>query len=139
AGALTSRDGRSALVTFTVAGNPNNANQTVAAAERAVAAVQARHPFLLVGESGAASIGRVSNATLSSDFRRAGVTSIPVTLLILLVVFGALIAAGIPVLLAGTAVAPPLSLLAIPSRWLPLGQATPSILLPIRPSRGGQF
>ena len=129
AGPLISRDGRSALVTFTVAGNPNNANQTVAAAERAVAAVQARHPSLLVGESGAASIGRVSNATLSSDFRRAGVTSIPVTLLILLVVFGALIAAGIPVLLAGTAVAAAISLLAIPSRWLPVGQATSSIIL----------
>jgi len=129
AGPLISRDGRSALVTFTVAGNPNNANQTVAAAERAVAAVQARHPSLLVGESGAASIGRVSNSTLNSDFRRAGVTSVPVTLLILLVVFGALIAAGIPVLLAGTAVAAAISLLAIPSRWLPIGQATSSIIL----------
>ena len=129
ASALISRDGRSALVTFTVAGNPNNANQTVAAAERVVAAVQARHPALLVGEAGQASIGRVSNAIISSDFRRAGFTSVPVTLLILLVVFGALIAAGIPVLLAGTAVASAISLLAIPSRWLPIGQATSSIIL----------
>jgi RND superfamily putative drug exporter len=129
AGPLISRDGRSALVTFTVAGNPNNSIQTVAAAERAVATVQARHPALLVGESGQASVGEATNASVSADFRRAGVTSVPVTLLILLVVFGALIAAGIPVLLAGTAVVSAISLLAIPSRWLPIGQATSSILL----------
>jgi len=129
AGPLISRDGRSALVTFTVAGNPNDSVQRVAAAERAVAAVQARHPSLLVGESGQASVGRATNAIASSDFRRAGVTSVPVTLVILLFVFGALIAAGIPVLLAGTAVATAISLLAIPSRWLPIGQATSAILL----------
>jgi len=45
-GGLVSRDGRSALVTFTVAGNPNSADKTVAAAERAVAAVQAEHSDL---------------------------------------------------------------------------------------------
>ena len=101
---MISRDGRSALVTFTVAGKPDNADQTVGAAERAVAAVQARHPGLLVGEAGQASVDRATNSTISADFRRAEVTSIPVTLVLLLVVFGALIAAGIPLLLAGTAV-----------------------------------
>jgi putative drug exporter of the RND superfamily len=126
---MVSRDGRSALVTFTVAGNPNNADQTVGAAERAVAAVQARHPGLLVGEAGQASVGRATNSAVSADFRRAEVTSIPVTLVLLLVVFGALIAAGIPLLLAGTAVVTAISLLAIPSRWLPLGSTTSSIVL----------
>ena len=41
----------------------------------------------------------------------------PVSLVLLLIVFGALIAAGIPLLLAGTAVISAISLLAIPSRW----------------------
>jgi RND superfamily putative drug exporter len=126
---LISRDGRSALVTFTVAGNPNNADQSVGAAERAVAAVQARHPALLIGESGQASIGREANNIVSKDFRRAAVTSLPITLVLLLVVFGALIAAGIPLLLAGTSVVTALSLLAIPSRWLPVGGAASSIIL----------
>ena len=126
---LISRDGRSALVTFTVAGDPDKADQTVAAAERAVAAVQARHPDLLVAEAGQASVDRATNTVVSADFRRAEVTSVPITLVLLLGVFGALIAAGIPLLLAGTAVATAISLLAIPSRWLPVGSATSSVVL----------
>ena len=126
---LISRDGRSALVTFTVAGNPNKADQTVVAAERAVAGVQARHRDLLVGESGPASIARASNNLVSEDFRHALVTSLPITLLLLLIVFGALVAAGIPLLLAGTSVVTALSLLAIPSHWLPVGGAPSSIVL----------
>jgi RND superfamily putative drug exporter len=126
---MISRDGRSALVTFTVAGNPNNADQTVAAAERAVAAVQARHPGLLIGEAGQASVDRATNSIISSDFHHAELTSVPISLVLLLAVFGALIAAGIPLLLAGTAVMTAISLLAIPSRWLPLGSTTSSIVL----------
>ena len=53
----------------------------------------------------------------------------PITLVLLLCVFGALIAAGIPLLLAGTAVAAAISLLAIPSRWLPVGSTTSSVVL----------
>jgi putative drug exporter of the RND superfamily len=128
-GKLISRDGRSALVMFNVAGNPNNADQTVVPAERAVAAVQAAHPGLRVAESGQASVGRAMNNTISSDFRRAEVTSVPITLVLLLGVFGALIAAGIPLLLAGTAVTAAISLLAIPSRWLPVGSTTSSVVL----------
>ena len=43
--------------------------------------------------------------------------------------FGALIAAGIPLLLAGTAVISAISLLAIPSHWLPIDSTTSSIVL----------
>ncbi len=126
---LISRDGRSALVTFTVAGQPDNTDTTVAAAERAVATVQARHPDLLIAESGQASVGQATNNIVSADFRRAEVTSIPITLVLLLLVFGALIAAGIPLALAGTAVATAISLLAIPSRWLPVDTTTSSVVL----------
>ena len=126
---LISHDGRSALVTFEVAGNVNNADQIVADAQRAVAAVQAAHPGLRIAEAGDASVGNAINDTVSADFRHAEVTSVPVTLVLLLIVFGALIAAGIPLLLAGTAVATAISLLAIPSRWLPIGSTTSSVVL----------
>jgi putative drug exporter of the RND superfamily len=126
---LISRDGRSALVTFNVAGNPDNADQTVVPAERAVAAVQAAHPDLRVAESGQASVDRATNSIISSDFRRAEVTSVPITLVLLLCVFGALIAAGIPLLLAGTSVVTAISLLAIPSHWLPIDSTTSSVVL----------
>jgi RND superfamily putative drug exporter len=99
--ALISRDGRSALVTFAVAGPHGKADATVAADLAAVASVQASHPGLIVTEAGDAGTDRAANALMSADFRRAEITSVPITLL-LVVVFGALIAAGIPVLLAGT-------------------------------------
>src|SRR5690349_5431616 len=60
-GKLISRDGRSALVTFNVAGNPDNAGQTVVPAERAIAAIQAAHPGLRVAESGQASVDRATS------------------------------------------------------------------------------
>jgi RND superfamily putative drug exporter len=54
---------------------------------------------------------------------------VPVSLVLLLLVFGALIAAGIPLLLAGTAVVSAISLLAIPSRLMPISSTTSSIVL----------
>src|SRR5215831_13769667 len=126
---LISRDGRSALVMFNVVGNPDNADKTVVPAQRAVAAVQAAHPGLRVAESGQASVNGAINNIISSDFRHAEVTSVPITLVLLLCVFGALIAAGIPLLLAGTSVTAAISLLAIPSRWLPIGSTTSSVVL----------
>ena len=53
----------------------------------------------------------------------------PITLILLVGVFGALIAAGIPVLLAITAVTAAISLLAIPGHWLPVGQNTSEVVL----------
>src|SRR5579862_4697327 len=121
--------GRSALVTFNVAGNPNNDDQTVVPAANAVAAVAARHPGLTIEEAGGATLDRATGSLTSHDFRKAEITSIPVSLVLLLIVFGGLIAAGIPLLLAGTAVISAISLLAIPSRWLPIGGTTSSIVL----------
>ena len=121
--------GRSALVTFNVAGDPGNDDQAVVPAMNAVAAVAAHHPGLKVEEAGDASLDRATGSITGQDFRKAEVTSIPVSLVLLLVVFGALIAAGIPLLLAGTAVISAISLLAIPSHWLPIDSTTSSIVL----------
>ena len=110
-------------------GNVSNEDQAVAPALRAVAAVAARHPGLLVAEAGDASTDRAANALISHDFRQAEVTSVPVTLILLAGVFGALIAAGIPLLLAATAVITAVSLLAIPGQWLPVGSSTSEVVL----------
>jgi len=126
---LISANGRSALVTFTIPGNSDNEDQTVLPDLNAVAAVQSSHPGLLIQEAGDASGDRAINALVSSDFRKAEETSVPITLILLVVVFGALIAAGIPLLLAGTSVITALSLLAIPGHWLPVGQSTSEVVL----------
>jgi RND superfamily putative drug exporter len=124
---LTSGD--AALVTFSVAGNPDNDDKAVVPALNAVAAVQARYPGLTVAEAGDASLDRATGALVDQDFRQAEVTSVPVSLVLLLLVFGALIAAGIPLLLAGTSVVSAISLLAIPSRLVPISSTTSSIVL----------
>jgi putative drug exporter of the RND superfamily len=121
--------GRSALVTFNVAGPPGNDDQAVVPAMNAVAAVAAHHPGLKIEEAGDASLDRATGSITSKDFRKAEITSVPVSLVLLLIVFGALIAAGIPLLLAGTAVISAISLLAIPGRWLPIDSTTSSIVL----------
>jgi RND superfamily putative drug exporter len=124
-----SADGRSALVTFTVPGKVADEDQRVEPALRAVAAVAARHRGLVIAEAGDASADRAANAQVSQDFRKAELTSVPITLVLLLVAFGALIAAGIPLLLAGTAVVSAISLLAIPGHWLPVGSSTSEVVL----------
>jgi putative drug exporter of the RND superfamily len=122
-------NGDSALVSFNVAGNPNNDDTAVVPALNAVAAIQARYPNLTVAEAGGASVDRATNSITDQDFRQAEVTSIPVTLVLLLLVFGALIAAGIPLLLAGTVVISAISLLAIPDRFVPISSITSSVVL----------
>ncbi len=125
-GPLVSADGRSALVTFHVTGTETSA---VLPALRAVAALQASHPRLRIAEAGDASVNREANAQLSYYFRRAENTSLPVTLILLLAVFGALIAAGIPLLLAVTAVVTAILLSSVVGQWLPIGQSAAEVVL----------
>jgi putative drug exporter of the RND superfamily len=120
-----------ALVAFTVAGPHAAAQQTVLTDLAAVQRVQARNPDLLVQEAGQASTSQAANAVLGKDFRKSEWTSIPLTLILLLAVFGALIAAGIPVLLASTAVIMAVSLLSIAGHWFPVGSGTSELVLVI--------
>ena len=118
---LVSKDGRSALVTFQVPGNVADAGQAVTADQQAVAAVQARHRGLRIAESGDASIQQALSKDLT--FSKAEATSLPVTLILLLIVFGALVAAGIPLLLAVTSVAAAIGVLTIVSHLVPVGSS----------------
>jgi uncharacterized membrane protein YdfJ with MMPL/SSD domain len=99
-----SGDGHSALLRFEILGDDNQVSDRVGAALDAVAAVQAAHPDFSVGEFGDASVSKELNKAISDDFGKALVTSLPITLIILLIAFGALVAAGVPLLLALTAV-----------------------------------
>ncbi len=126
-GSLIAAGGRSALVTFNVTGK--NEDQAVLPALKAIAAVQGKNPRLRISEAGDASGDRVANAQISHDFRKAESTSLPVTLLLLVGVFGALIAAGIPLLLAGTAVISAISLASVIGQWLPIGDSTSEVVL----------
>jgi RND superfamily putative drug exporter len=105
------------------------ADDNVDALLRETAAVQAAHPELRVEQAGGASIGKALNKTLGDDFRKAELFSIPLTLVILLVAFGALIAAAVPLLLALSAVAAAIGLSALTSHLLPANDSLSSIIL----------
>ena len=120
--ALVSKDGRSALVTFSVPGNVADVGQAATTLQHAVAGVQAMHPDLRIAESGDASITQAIDGSL--NFGKAEVTSVPITLILLLLVFGALVAAGIPVLLALTAVTAAIGVVTIVSHWVPIASQT---------------
>jgi uncharacterized membrane protein YdfJ with MMPL/SSD domain len=99
-----SADGHSALLRYQIAGNDTEVMDRVKPAVQAVAAVQQAHPGFTVGEFGDASTQQQINKVVQDDFGKALITSLPVTLIILLIAFGALVAAGVPLLLALTAV-----------------------------------
>src|SRR4051812_18194991 len=99
-----SKDGRSALVSFKIVGDATLAEQRVDAVEAAGKAAGARHPSLFVGQFGDASANKALSKSFGDDFKQAGLLSVPVTLVILVITFGALIAAGVPLLLGLTAV-----------------------------------
>ena len=124
-----SRDGRSALVTFQLTGDPDTASDRVGPALAATAAVQRAHPGLFIGEVGDGSANKAINERISADFQRAEVTSLPVTLVILVLAFGALVAAGIPLLLGLTAVMATLGLTALFSHLMHVDQSINSVIL----------
>jgi putative drug exporter of the RND superfamily len=115
---LVSKNGRSALVTFEVPGNVADIDQAATTDQHAVAAVQARHPGLLIAESGEASLQQAIDSAL--NFGQAEGISVPVTLVLLLLVFGAVVAAGIPLLLGLTSLVAALGVLTFVSHVLPV-------------------
>ena len=123
------KDGRAALVSFQIIGDPATAQDRVGPALAATAAVQRAHPGLFIGEFGDGSANKAINERISKDFQRAEVTSLPVTLFILVLAFGALVAAGVPLLLGITAVAAALGLTEVISHLLHVDQAISSVIL----------
>ena len=87
--------------------------------------VQDRHPGFTVAEFGFASSTHELNKTLNKDFQRAEYSTLPVTLVILLVAFGALVAAGLPVLLAFSGVLATIGLSALASHVVAAGDRDP--------------
>ncbi|GMA24205.1 hypothetical protein GCM10025864_19640 [Luteimicrobium album] len=116
---VTSKDGTAVLVQATMSVDEADADARVPALQSAVASVQTDHPDLRVEEVGTASIDAQFQDWLGSQLGRATLLSVPLTLVILLVVFGAIVMAGIPVVLGLSSVAAGLGLWAAASQLLP--------------------
>jgi putative drug exporter of the RND superfamily len=133
---IPSPDGGSLLVEVSLtAVNGNGDEQFEASSEiahelkAAVGEVAAGHPDLVIEQVGDATISEAIDKVVADDFRLAEVMSLPVTLGILAVVFGALIAAGVPVLLAFSSVAAALGLSAFASYLVPTTELLASVVL----------
>ncbi|MER5551541.1 MMPL family transporter [Streptomyces sp. NPDC002793] len=129
AGPLASDDGRTLLVRAVMKGNADTAPERVTALTDVTAQVQERHPGLRVEETGDASIQHDFQEWLAKDMTKAAAISVPITLVVLMVVFGALVTAGLPVLLALLAVGSSLSLWALASRLFPDPGMVPDVIV----------
>jgi uncharacterized membrane protein YdfJ with MMPL/SSD domain/pimeloyl-ACP methyl ester carboxylesterase len=124
-----SKDGHSALVGFDIRGEIDKAPDKVGPVVDAVAAAQAAHPGFFIGEMGDASAPKAVIDQYGKDLGKAGTLSLPITLIILVVTFGALVAAGIPLLLALTAVFGTIGLVGMVSHVLPMADEVTSLVL----------
>jgi RND superfamily putative drug exporter len=126
---IQSADGRSTLIAFSITGDPETAEERVAPALAAVAKVQSTHPGLYIAEAGSASADQLVTEELEGGLNRLGMLSIPVTLGILLVAFGAVVASFLPVLLAIMSVVAAIGLMAAASRFAPAVDETTHVML----------
>jgi RND superfamily putative drug exporter len=129
---LVSADQRSALVEFDLPGGGEGdeaPDVLVEAPLETVSELDASHPDFRIEEFGDASADKALSESFEDDFRQAEITSLPVTLIILILAFGALVAALVPLLLAVTAVAATIGLLGPLSQIWPVDEAIFSVVL----------
>jgi uncharacterized membrane protein YdfJ with MMPL/SSD domain len=124
-----SPDGRSALVEFEIRGPADEAAEKIDPALAQVDAAQKAHPQLYIGEFGMASAVDAIATTVEEDLGKAGMLSLPITLVILVLAFGALVAAGIPLLLALTAVFATFGIVAGTSHVFPMANEAGALVL----------
>jgi uncharacterized membrane protein YdfJ with MMPL/SSD domain len=124
-----SEDGHAALIDFDVAGDSNEAKDRIDPVLESVAGVQKRHPELAVEEIGDASANKAINEVFGDDLAQAGELSLPVTLILLLITFGTLVAASVPLWIGLSAVAATLGLVNLPSQILPIDSNLPAVIL----------
>lgn len=121
-----SRDGSAALVSWTIT---SEEAADLDRMEAAVATVAATRPDLRLDQVGELTIEEAVSDAVGKDLVKAEKLSIPITLIILLAAFGALIAAVIPLLMALSCVVMAVGLTAVASHITPVSDAINSVIL----------
>ncbi|MFJ8715593.1 MMPL family transporter [Streptomyces violaceus] len=124
-----SKDGRSALVQFDMRGEADTAGERVEPVLKAVEGVQKDHGSLRIEEIGGASMMKTFDDAFGDDFKKAEYSAVPVAFGILLIAFGALVAALLPVALAVTAIMATMGLMGIVSHLQPMSDTANSVML----------
>ena len=122
---LLSASGRDALIRFQLRGADSQVSTVLAAVARA----QAASPGFTMTETGDASAQQALNNTIGTNFAHAEWTAVPLAIGVLLAVFGALMAAVLPVLLALTAFIASVGLADLLSHLIGLNSYANSVML----------
>ncbi|HEX8102557.1 MAG TPA: MMPL family transporter [Solirubrobacteraceae bacterium] len=130
-GGRFAKDGHAAMVGFTIRGD--SADKAVkAVADRAVdavATVERAHPSVRVEPFGDATSGDAFERIFQDDLSKAEKLSLPITLVILLATFGTLLVAGVPLLLAMSAVLATFGLIGPISQLAPVDESISNVVL----------
>jgi uncharacterized membrane protein YdfJ with MMPL/SSD domain len=124
-----SQDGTAVIVNFKIRGDETQTEDAVTPLIDAIRRVEGENPGVYVGQFGDASASKALSKAFEDDFKKAETLSLPITLVILVVAFGALVAAGIPLLLGLSAVMATLGLVSLPSQIVPMDEMISSIIL----------
>jgi RND superfamily putative drug exporter len=127
--AQISHDGRTALVEWDMSGKVKTAETHIDPLTSAVASVAKAHPQFYVGEAGAVSSNKAITKMFNEQLGKAGSRSVPLTLLILLFVFGSLLAAWIPLMLGLMSVVATIGLVSILSHVTPMDQNVQAVVM----------
>ncbi|WP_413752033.1 MMPL family transporter [Streptomyces sp. R-74717] len=127
---VRSADGTTLRVTVVLKGPELDGKKNVVPLLGQTAKVAADHPGLVVEETGSPAISKGVNDQRGEDLALSERITLPVTLVILLLVFGSVVMAGVPLLLALSSIAAALGLAMAASHLLPdAGVGTNMILL----------
>ncbi|MFI8503609.1 MMPL family transporter [Streptomyces sp. NPDC085524] len=124
-----SPSGQALLVPFTVEGADSAVSADIPALLERTRSVQQAHPEVKVAQTGHFSMGKGVSESMGKDLAVAERITLPLTLVILMAVFGAVVAAGVPVLLALSAVAAAMGLSQLFSHVFPSVGANNSLIL----------
>ncbi|MFJ1860873.1 MMPL family transporter [Streptomyces anulatus] len=127
---VRSKDGEVLLVSVVLNGPELKGKKNVVPLLEQTAAVGTDHPDLVVEETGSPAISKGVNDQRDEDLALSERISLPVTVITLLIVFGSVIMAGVPLLLALSSIAAAIGLSMVASHVMPdAGVGTNLILL----------
>jgi RND superfamily putative drug exporter len=126
---LISKDRHTALVEFDMKGEKKAAEKRIDAIVAATEGVAKQHPGFYVGEAGSISSGKALDKLFKDQLKLAGERSIPITIVVLLLVLGTLVAVGVPLLLALSGVIATIGLVALPSHIIPMDENVSAVIL----------
>jgi RND superfamily putative drug exporter len=121
-------DRRSALVAWEMRGDADQALDHIDALSAKTERVAARHPGFYVGHAGVSS-DKSLDKLFKDQLALAGERSIPITIGILLLVLGTLVAVGLPILLALTGVVATIGAVALTSHTVPADSNVNAVIL----------